>query len=194
MKNSTLSILISLVMTPIIAQNRISGKVTDDFNAPLPFANIVLEQKGKDVFVQGVVSDDDGAYVFEDIENGTYLIEVSVLGFKVKKTEEFELLKNKITDFFLEEEAQSLNEVVVKSKRPIIRQTAEKLVVDLENSEMINTSLQDVMRKVPGVLVTNNGISIAGNRALESSSTGKLRNIWMFKPWFATFQQTILLK
>ena len=27
---------------------------------------------------------------------------------------------------------------------------------------MINTNLQDVMRKVPGVLVTNNGISIAG--------------------------------
>ena len=173
MKNSTLSILISLVMTPIIAQNRISGKVTDDFNAPLPFANIVLEQKGNDVFVQGVVSDDDGAYVFEDIENGTYLIEVSVLGFKVKKTEEFELLKNKITDFFLEEEAQSLNEVVVKSKRPIIRQTAEKLVVDLENSEMINTSLQDVMRKVPGVLVTNNGISIAGNRGVRILINGR---------------------
>ena len=173
MKNSTVFILLLFVITPIIAQNTISGKVTDNFNAPLPFANIVLQQKGNDGFVQGVVSDDDGAYIFEDIEDGTYWIEVSVLGFKVKKTEEFELLKNKITDFFLEEEVQSLNEVVVKSKRPIIRQTAEKLVVDLENSEMINTSLQDVMRKVPGVLVTNNGISIAGNRGVRILINGR---------------------
>ena len=173
MKRSTVSILLLFVMTPITAQNTISGKVTDNFNAPLPFANIVLQQKGNNAFFQGVVSDDDGAYIFEDIEDGTYWIEVSVLGFKVKKTEEFELLKNKITDFFLEEEVQSLNEVVVKSKRPIIRQTAEKLVVDLENSEMINTSLQDVMRKVPGVLVTNNGISIAGNRGVRILINGR---------------------
>jgi outer membrane receptor protein involved in Fe transport len=173
MKNSIVSILLLFVMTPIIAQNTISGKVTDDFKTPLPSANIILQQKGNDGFVQGVVSDDDGAYIFEDIEDGTYWIEVSVLGFKVKKTEEFELLKNKITDFFLEEEVQSLNEVVVKSKRPIIRQTAEKLVVDLENSEMINTSLQDVMRKVPGVLVTNNGISIAGNRGVRILINGR---------------------
>ena len=173
MKHITLSILLLFVISPIIAQSMISGRVTDDFKTPLPFANIILQQKGNDGFVEGVVSDDDGAYIFEDIEDGTYWIEVSVLGFKVKKTEEFELLKNKITDFILEEEAQSLNEVVVKSKRPIIRQTAEKLVVDLENSEMINTSLQDVMRKVPGVLVTNNGISIAGNRGVRILINGK---------------------
>jgi len=173
MKYSTLSILLLFVMNPIIAQSIISGRVTDDFKTPLPFANIILQQKGNDGFIQGVISDDDGAYIFEDIEDGTYWIEVSVLGFKVKKTEEFELLKNKITDFFLEEEVQSLNEVVVKSKRPIIRQTAEKLVVDLENSEMINTSLQDVMRKVPGVLVTNNGISIAGNSGVRILINGR---------------------
>ena len=55
----------------------------------------------------------------------------------------------------------------------MIRQTAEKLIVDLENSEMINTSLKDVMRKIPGVLVTNNGISIAGNRGVRILINGK---------------------
>lgn len=154
-------------------QHTISGKISDEFKSPLPFANIVLKQKGNEAFVKGVVSNNKGEYIFEDIEAGTYLIEVSVLGFKLKKTETFDLLKNKIDDFVLEEEAQGLDEVVVKSKRPTIRQTAEKLVVDLENSEMINTSLRDVMRKVPGVLVTNNGISIAGNRGVRILINGK---------------------
>ena len=81
--------------------------------------------------------------------------------------------KNAIFNFTLEEDTQTLNAVVVKSKRPVIRQTAEKLIVDLENSEMINTSLKDVMRKIPGVLVTNNGISIAGNRGVRILINGK---------------------
>ena len=123
--------------------------------------------------MKGVVSDDQGNYLFEDIEKGTYEIEVSVLGFESEKTEVFELNENKTFAFVLEEEVQSLNEVIVKSKRPVIRQTAEKLVVDLENSEMINTNLQDVMRKIPGVLVTNNGISIAGNRGVKILINGK---------------------
>ena len=36
---------IIIAVTPIIAQSTISGKVTDDFNAPLPFANIILPTK-----------------------------------------------------------------------------------------------------------------------------------------------------
>ena len=155
------------------AQHTISGKIADNFESPIPFANIILMQKDDESFVRGVVSDDEGKYLFEDIEKGTYQIEVSVLGFKLKHTEEFELLENKIADFILEEEIENLDEVVVKNKRPTIRQTAEKLVVNLENSEMINTSLRDVMRKVPGVLVTNNGISIAGNRGIRILINGK---------------------
>jgi hypothetical protein len=165
--------ILFLGLFSVKAQYSIRGKITDDFESAIPFANIVLQQKGTETFVKGVVSNNEGEYVFEDIEAGTYLIEVSVLGFKLKKTETFDLLENKIADFVLEEEAQGLDEVVVKSKRPTIRQTAEKLVVDLENSEMINTSLRDVMRKVPGVLVTNNGISIAGNRGVRILINGK---------------------
>ena len=110
-----------------------------------------LLQKGNKSFVKGVVSDDNGVYFFEEIAEGTYQIEISVLGFRIKKTETFELVENITFDFTLEEEAQSLDEVIVKSQRPVIRQTTEKLVVDLENSELINTNLQDIMRKVPGV-------------------------------------------
>ena len=173
MKKIIVSVLLIFVFSPSIAQYTISGKVTDNSKIPLPFANITLHQIKNEELLKGVVSDDQGNYLFEDIEKGTYEIEVSVLGFESEKTEVFELNENKTFTFVLEEEVQSLNEVIVKSKRPVIRQTAEKLVVDLENSEMINTNLQDVMRKIPGVLVTNNGISIAGNRGVKILINGK---------------------
>jgi len=172
-KTFIINIFLVLGVSSTMAQNSISGIVTDKNKVPIPFANIILLQKGNKSFVKGVVSDDNGVYFFEEIAEGTYQIEISVLGFRIKKTETFELVENITFDFTLEEEAQSLDEVIVKSQRPVIRQTTEKLVVDLENSELINTNLQDIMRKVPGVLVTNNGISLAGNRGVRILINGK---------------------
>ena len=155
------------------AQHNINGQITDHTQNPLPFAYIILFEKGSEDLPKGVISDDKGAYSFEQITNGIYHIEVSMLGFKLNTSDSFTLSKNAVFNFILAEDTQTLNAVVVKSKRPVIRQTAEKLIVDLENSEMINTSLKDVMRKIPGVLVTNNGISIAGNRGVRILINGK---------------------
>ncbi|PQB08221.1 TonB-dependent receptor [Polaribacter filamentus] len=155
------------------SQHAISGKIVDDQNISLPFANIVLYQIGEEANPKGTVSDDKGEFNFDKIAAGNYKIQFSMLGFKTQNIDEFTLNENKTYNITLKEESQTLNEIVVKSKRPIIRQTAEKLIVDLENSEMINTNLQDVMRKVPGVLVTNNGISIAGNRGVRILINGK---------------------
>ena len=155
------------------AQNTISGKITDETKTSLPFANVILYEKGSTENPKGVISDDNGNYHFENIKNGNYYIVISMLGFETKKNEPFLVATNQIFNFILKEETQTLKEVVIKSKRPVIRQTAEKLIVDLEKSEMINTSLQDVMRKIPGVLVTNNGISIAGNRGVRILINGK---------------------
>lgn len=162
-----------LGLLSVTAQHNICGQITDNNQNPLPFAYIILYEKGSEDLPRGVISGDKGIYSFEQIANGIYHIEVSMLGFKVSRSDTFTLLKNAMFNFTLEEDTQTLNTVVVKSKRPVIRQTAEKLIVDLENSEMINASLKDVMRKIPGVLVTNNGISIAGNRGVRILINGK---------------------
>ena len=174
MKNFTTSLFILCFgILTTFSQHKISGKIVDEQNNPLPFANIVLYEIGKETNPQGTVSNDKGMYSFDKIAAGKYKIEVSMLGFETYKIKEFDFNSDKTFNITLKEESQTLNEVVVKSKRPVIKQTAEKLIVDLEKSEMINTNLQDVMRKIPGVLVTNNGISIAGNRGVRILINGK---------------------
>lgn len=155
------------------SQHTISGKIIDQQNMALPFANIILYEIGSKENPKGTISDDKGAYELENISSGKYKVEISMLGFETQNITEFELNSNKTINITLKEENQLLNEVVVKSKRPVIKQTAEKLIVDLEKSEMINTNLQDVMRKIPGVLVTNNGITIAGNSGVRILINGK---------------------
>ncbi len=155
------------------AQNSIKGKIIDAQSQPLPYVNIILYKIGNEANPTGTVSDDNGNYSFKNIAKGNYKIAVSTLGFKTEKIKEFQFSSNKTLNFTLKEESQTLDEVVVKATRPVIRQTAEKLVVDLEKTEMVNSSLQDVMRKVPGVLVTNNGISIAGKGGVRILINGK---------------------
>ncbi|QVY64143.1 TonB-dependent receptor [Polaribacter sp. Q13] len=173
MKTLKITIFFFFGILPSFSQHKISGKIVDQQHQVLPYANIVLYETGSKKSPIGAVSNDKGIYKLENISSGKYRIEISMLGFETENIKEFDLNSNKTFNRTLKEESQTLNEVVVKSKRPIIKQTAEKLIVDLEKSEMVNTSLQDVMRKVPGVLVTNNGISVAGNSGVRILINGK---------------------
>ena len=173
LKTARIFLLLLIISVNSYGQYAISGKITDEENTPLPFANITLHQENGAGSVIGVVSNFDGYFSFEAVQEGSYHLTISVLGFETKVSDEFLLEEDRNFDFVLIEDIQQLDEVVVKSKRPVIRQTAEKLVVDIENSTMINTTLQDVMRKVPGIIVTNNGISIAGNRGVRILINGK---------------------
>ena len=173
MKLKTLYFFFFLLSITLSFAQSITGVISDENNLPLEFANVVLYNNASKEVVTGVISNENGNYTFTDAAAGNYYIEVSTLGFETKRTEAFELTSNKEFNFTLKEESQTLDEIVVKGSRPVIRQTAEKLIVDLEKSEMANTNLQDVMKRVPGVLVTNNGISYAGQSNIRVLINGK---------------------
>ena len=156
------------------AQYSIKGKIVDDSNKIIPFANVLLYEEGENAPVVAIPANEDGTYLFENIAKGSYLIEVSSLGFKTKKSPVFKVLDTKkeyIFDFILE--VDQLDEVVVTSKKPTIKQTAEKLVLDVENSEMINSNLGDVVKKIPGVLARNGSLSYAGQSNIRVLINGK---------------------
>lgn len=177
MRTKTILILFFLLKGIIsYSQNKISGKLTDELNEPIPFANIILYQSKNNNVLKGATSDENGFYSFENIIDGAYWLEVSVLGFETKKSDTFIVSEAKRSielNFLLKEETQTLNEVIVKSTRPVIRQTAEKLVVDLEKSQMVSSNLQDVMKKVPGIIVTNGRISYGGQQGVRILINGK---------------------
>ncbi|MEH6406242.1 MAG: TonB-dependent receptor [Leeuwenhoekiella sp.] len=57
----------------------ISGKITDDNNSPIPFANIYLVTLKK-----GTAANEDGEFVLRNIPQGTWDITVSAVGYKSK--------------------------------------------------------------------------------------------------------------
>jgi hypothetical protein len=112
MKLSHLYLYVSTLFTCYIAlaQIGITGTVIDgDFNEPLPFANILIQETGT-----GVTSDFDGKYSFE-LPAGTYSIQFSFVGYETKIITEVEVSGDEytITDVVLNSAAEGLEEVVV---------------------------------------------------------------------------------
>ena len=60
----------------MLAQTTISGKVVDSNETPLSGVNIVLEGTSK-----GSISDFDGNYTIAGVENGSYTLKATSVGF-----------------------------------------------------------------------------------------------------------------
>lgn len=161
-------------MQVLHAQYSVKGTITDQENTPLVFANVILYTNDTKTAVFATATDDNGFYLFEDVEEGNYHIEASMLGFDTKTSDAFSLTKEAQEMMFnFSLKSEQLDEVVVTYKKPVIRQTAEKLVVDIEKSELINTNMQDVMKKIPGIIVTNGNISYGGQGNIRILINGK---------------------
>src|SRR5687767_8499515 len=69
----------------------LTGKVTDEKSAPVPFANIALMQPGNTKIVAAVISDSTGAFILASPVAGKYLLRITAIGFAEQQSEEFEV-------------------------------------------------------------------------------------------------------
>ncbi|MXV37418.1 hypothetical protein GO491_01810 [Flavobacteriaceae bacterium Ap0902] len=156
------------------AQFNVQGKVLDEFELPIGFVNITVFDMDNKKTIYNASTKEDGTYVLKDMPAGIYNIEFYSFGFEVKNIKQFNLAKNQTLHITMKtQDVEILDDMVVQAKKPIITQTAEKLMIDISQSNMVNVSLNDVMKRIPGMLVTNDGISYAGRSDIRLLINGK---------------------
>ncbi|CAG5018470.1 hypothetical protein DYBT9275_06008 [Dyadobacter sp. CECT 9275] len=172
MKTYFFSLLFLSICFHLFAQSPtklISGTVKDTKNEVLPGATVRLLKSADSVLVKGEITDVNGKFSFKDLENSTYLLSITSLGQK-----QFTSVPLVIDDMhpaislpviiLLPAKNIELNEVVIKSKKPLIVQEIDKTVVNVEamiSSAASNTL--EVMEKTPGVSVSSSGeVSLNG--------------------------------
>ena len=120
---------------------------------------LVYENEGENP-LKGTTTDEDGSFVLKNLEAGTYIINFSYIGFEDKQ-QTIQLSSNKnLGNLVLRENQQMLDETVVVAKLPTIRKTPGKLVFEVENTSLSTGSTVDLLKKTPGVIVTNENIQI----------------------------------
>jgi len=172
MKSLLFPVLFSLLITTAFSQGIIQGKVHDSQAKEMSFANVLLWDKPDSSMVKGVVSDESGNYIFTDIPQGEYFVEVHILGYAKTYSPVFSFLgteKNNLATIILVQEDQNLDEVTVVATRPFFELEQGKMVVNVANSiSAAGLSVIDVLDRSPGVMVNrqSNSLSVLGKNGV----------------------------
>ncbi len=156
-------ILIILFNLQFYSQSyRITGKITDVKFNPIPGVNIIL--LGTPL---GDASDEKGNYDIKNVPMGNYEIEFSVIGYAKKKIKIDVIDKSLKINVILYPEPIKTDEVVVtagkyeqkKSELPV----STEILYSSTLTERNFRNLELAMRFVPGVVMTEDQISIRGS-------------------------------
>lgn len=143
----------------------ISGKVLDNAKQPVAFADVLL-LTAQDSVAKKTYTDEQGNFEIKEIASGNYKIKISTIGFAEYTAA---VTINGITvmpDIILNEAAKQLNDVVINSKRPIVKRKVDRLEFDVENSILSSDNAWEILKKTPGVTVGINGLSIRGSEGI----------------------------
>ena len=159
-------VMLSMVTISAFGQSgKISGRVTDQSNQPLPGVNIVLVGS-----VQGSVSDSEGFYTILNVVPGTYDVRATFIGFtpQTVSTVRVNIDQTSTVNFSLTEETVGLDEVFVTAEAPVVQ-------ADVSNSQL-NVSAEEIealpvssVSSVVGLQAGIQGLSVRGSGTSELS-------------------------
>lgn len=158
------------------ADFRISGRVSDVRHQPLVAANVVLLDSNNQL-IKAEITAPDGTFNIENVPAGEFSLKILLEGFESFSTGKINLAADKdLQEIILEENRQTLNEVTVRAKKPLIEAYADKLVVNVENSiTSTGSTVMEVLEHAPNVSVDqNDNISLKGKQSVTVMINGKL--------------------
>jgi iron complex outermembrane receptor protein len=106
-----LSYFLSGIVNLVYPQSDITGKVADDYGIPLTGANVVIENT-----YQGAVTDINGYFIIKNIKHGTYILNVSYIGYN-SKSSIINLESDTEVNFILSKANLIAEEVIILSTR-----------------------------------------------------------------------------
>ena len=157
-------------MTQLSAQV-LTGKVVGADKEPLPFANVVLLKDS--TFVNGVITDDSGLFIFDQPYTSANKIKISIAGY-----EDYIAMIAPTGDFgtiMLKESSVMLDEVVVRANLPTTRLKGNAMVTNVENSVLSRLgTASDVLSHLPLVSESEGSFTVFGKGTPLIYINGKL--------------------
>ncbi len=144
---------------------QITGKVVDQQNNTIPYANILLLQASDSTFVKGTSANDNGFFSLTEVEPNLYLLQASYVG-RGSEPRALDIANNvSLGALIIPLDANNLDEVVVTAKRPTLQRLADRLVFSVENTVVSQGSSWDILKSTPGVIVNQEELQIRGQNA-----------------------------
>lgn len=158
---------------------KITGKVVEKTSKqPLEYATITFLIPNNPKPVAGGITNPKGEFDIE-IKPGVYDIKIEFISFKVNEIKQ-KTLKNSssLGLISLEEDANQLNEVIIRSEKTTVEIKLDKKVYNVGNDLMVKGgTVSDVLDNIPSVSVDVEGnVSLRGNDNVRVLIDGKPSN------------------
>ncbi len=162
MKNLYLILILCFINTlSLSAQDyQVSGFVKDGVNDPIPFANVFLLLISDSTVVKGASANEQGFFSINGVSPSLYWISTSYIGQTSKLTAIDVQQDIKMGTLIIEENVESLEEVVVVAKKPTIERKVDRVVFNVENTVVSGGSAWDILRSTPGVIMVQDQLQI----------------------------------
>ena len=157
----TLALLLLFTSVTTYGQSTYIGKITDEKNVPLPYANVVALSLPDSAFVVGTTTDLQGNFKLEQVTEGQ-LIRISSIGYVTVYKNTSELNEPNIQ---MSPDVQALQEVVVEGTHPVVFMKGNALVTDVQNSLLSKAgSASDVLARIPRVSKSKDKFVVFGKQ------------------------------
>lgn len=144
---------------------KITGRVVDEQNQTIPYANILLLQANDSTFVQGTSANGEGFFELLEVEPDLYLLQASYVG-RGSEPRALDIAKDvSLGALVIPQENNVLDEVVVTAQRPKLQRLPDRLVFSVENTVVSQGTSWDILKSTPGVIVNQEELLIRGQNA-----------------------------
>lgn len=165
---SFLIVIFNFCLFSAAAQHQLTGTVKDKADgSPVPYATAALMRADSSI-ITGVMTNDEGEFVIENIATGSYLLQVSFIGYEKAYRQVSVPVESDLGEIFLSESVNRLDEVVVTAKRALVEQRLDRIVVNVSGN-MITSGLNinDLLKQLPGLIVDQDGsVKLNGRSAI----------------------------
>jgi len=160
---SIITTLLIVVTLQTIAQG-ITGKLIDEKQRPIPFANVAVLSANDSALIGGTTSNAEGIFSIAEVRQGS-ILRVSSVGYKSQFIVYNGTSPITIT---LNEDSQFLGEVVVKSKLPKMVFKGEGIITTVAGSVLERTlSMECLLDLIPNVSAKNGNVKVLGRGSPE---------------------------
>ena len=162
-----------------IPKIKITGKVVEKISKqPLEYATITFLTPNNPKPVAGGITNPKGEFDIE-IKPGVYDIKIEFISFKINEIKQKKLQSNtSLGLILLEEDANQLDEVVIRSEKTTVEIKLDKKVYNVGSDLMVKGgTVSDVLDNIPSVSVDVEGnVSLRGNENVRVLIDGKPSN------------------
>lgn len=153
-------VLLSVLLSVATYAQTLTGKIIDQQNQPVPFANVIALDADS-VFINGNVSGEDGIFRVEATEQAA-LLKVSYIGFE----EQIIPIQEGKTDMGiikLSDSNLSLSEITVVGHKPLVSMEKGILTTSVANSLLSSLgTAEDVLKHIPGLDAKDDKYTVLG--------------------------------